>query len=86
MEALSSKIDIDLLASAWNAQVPTLVYREPQPGAFALDAFALNWKSRAGYAFPLFSLIPRCLSKIMALIAPILPSQPWYPLLFDLAV
>ncbi len=83
--------EIDLFANKWNAQLPVFVSWKPQPGATALDAFALNWKDRLGYAFPLFSLIPRCLSKIrrekatIVLVCPIWQSQPWFPLLLELA-
>ena len=46
------------------------------------------WTNLKWYAFPPFSLIGRCLSKIqckkvleLILIAPVWPTQPWYPIL-----
>ena len=61
---------------------------KPDPGAIATDALSQPWTDLKGYAFPPFSLIGRCLSKIqrekvpeLILIAPVWPSQPWYPVL-----
>ncbi len=85
-------MDIDLFASAWNTQLPVFATWKPQPGCYALDAFSLYWGDRAGYLFPPFSLIAaRCLAKIrrekalVVLVCPIWPSQPWFPLLLELA-
>ncbi len=83
--------EIDLFANAWNAQLSAFVSWKPQPGALALDAFSLNWRGRSGYVFPPFSIIPRCLAKIrreeatIILICPVWTSQPWFPLLLELA-
>ena len=84
-------VDIDLFASAWNCQLPRFVSWLPQPGAFAVNAFALNWKEFHGYAFPPFSLIPRCLAKVkreqadLVLLCPLWQSQPWFPLLLEMS-
>ena len=64
----------------------------PQPGAVAVDAFSLSWANMNCYAFPPFSLLPRVLAKIrhdkavVLLIAPVWPTQSWYPLLLQLSI
>ena len=84
-------METDLFASQWNAQLPDFVTWRPEPGAMAVDAFSLNWRELKAFAFPPFSLIHRCLSKVvrerasLVLIAPIWPSQTWFPLLAGLA-
>ena len=85
------RVDIDLFAARWNAQLPRFVSWIPQPGAFAVDAFSLNWASLSGFAFPPFALIHRCLAKIISeqadvvLITPFWPAQTWFPLILELA-
>ena len=84
-------VDIDLFANAWNAQLPVFTSWFPQPLALSTNAFSLSWKSRHGYAFPPFALIPKCLAKVrkekasLVLICPWWPAQPWFPLLLELA-
>jgi hypothetical protein len=56
--------DIDLFASPWNAQLDLFVSWKPRPGAFASNAFTLNWSLWKEFIFPPFSLIFRCLKKI----------------------
>lgn len=81
---------IDLFASHWNAQLPKFISWRPQPNAFSTNAFAFDWSSCIGYAFPPFSLIGRCLSKIrrekanVILVCPYWPSQSWFPDLLQL--
>jgi hypothetical protein len=57
-------VDIDLFASPWNAQLDLFVSWKPQPGAYASNAFTLNWRLLKAFIFPPFSLIFRCLQKI----------------------
>uniref|UniRef100_A0A0P6EQZ6 Reverse transcriptase/ribonuclease h/methyltransferase n=1 Tax=Daphnia magna TaxID=35525 RepID=A0A0P6EQZ6_9CRUS len=84
-------VDIDLFSSHWNTQLPLFVSWRPQPGAAAVNAFSLNWLNHSGYAFPPFSLIPKCLEKLrrekanLLMICPVWPSQPWFPVLLELA-
>jgi len=84
-------VEIDLFANAWNAQLPTFVSWFRQPLALTTNAFSLCWRNRSGYAFPPFSLIPKCLAKIrkekatLILVCPLWPTQPWFPLLLELA-
>jgi hypothetical protein len=86
------ELEIDLFANAWNAQLSTFVSWIPQPLALTTNAFSLCWKRRKCYAFPPFSLIPKCLAKVrkeeatLVLVCPFWPSQTWFPLLLELAV
>ena len=78
-------LEIDLFASLVNFQLDQYVAWRPDPGCIAVDAFAQNWETKMFYAFPPFSLVPRCLQKITQdqatgiLIAPFWPTQTWFP-------
>jgi len=56
---------------------------QPDPEAFAIDAFTLSWESYLFYAFPPFSLIALALQKIQEeeatglILVPKWPTQPW---------
>jgi len=84
--------EVDLFAAAWNRQLPKFVSWIPQPNATAVNAFALSWSNLKAYAFPPFALIPRRLLKIkresadLVLVCPLWPSQPWWPLLLEMAI
>ena len=77
--------EIDLFASRMNTQFPKYVSFKPDPSAFAMDAFTLDWSNIMFYAFPPFSVIPAVLSKIVAekatgvCILPDWPTQGRYP-------
>ena len=79
--------DIDLFASRLNFKVEKYVSWHPDPGAYAFDAFSLSWSNMGCYIFPPFSLISRILAKVRRdkavaiLIAPVWPTQGWYPVL-----
>ena len=85
------KTDINLFATKWNAPLPIFNSWMIQPDAFALNAFLLNWSRFKEYAFPPFTLIARCLAKVrkekaeLVLVCPLWFSQPWFPLLLNLA-
>lgn len=84
--------DIDLFASSINKKCPRFVSWLPDPLAFAIDAFSLNWSNFFFYAFPPFVLILRTLRKIITdktegvLVVPWWPAQPWFPLFNRLMV
>ena len=84
--------ELDLFASRLNAKTDKFVSWHPEPGAVAYDAFAISWAELKCYAFPPFSVLPRVLAKILRdqarilLIAPVWPTQNWYPLLLRLLV
>ena len=76
---------IDMFASRTNAQLPLYCSWKPDPAAVTVDGLSISWKGRHPYMFPPFVLIPRCLSKLQeekvtaTLIAPVWPSQIWFP-------
>lgn len=84
--------DIDLFASRLNKQYNKYVAYKPDPEAMAVDAFTLSWAKMNFYCFPPFSCIPKVLQKIQTekargiLVAPMWPTQPWYPILMSLLV
>ena len=60
----------------------------PDPEAFAIDAFFLQWSKLDFYAFPPFSVIPALLSEMQreealgVVVLPDWPAQGWYPKLW----
>lgn len=84
--------EIDLFASRTNAKCETFVSWRPDPDAITVDAFTISWQDNFFYAFPPFSLILRCLQKIVLdkavgiLVFPLWPSQAWYPQLKSMLV
>lgn len=84
-------MNVDLFSNPWNAQLKTFVSWNVQPGAWATNAFSLNWRSMMGYVCPPFSVIRDCLSKIRrekaptVVVTPLWQSQPWFPSLLGLS-
>ena len=84
--------NIDLFASRINHQTDTYVSFKPDPGAYATDAFSLNWAEHKFLAFPPFALVSRVLQKINEdqatgiLVAPCWPNQGFYPVLMQMLV
>ena len=80
--------DIDLFASRLNFKCNLYCSWEPDPLAYKVDAFSLDW-SKFGlcYAFPPFNLIAKVIKKMtedkaeLLLIAPAWNTQIWYPLI-----
>lgn len=83
---------IDLFASRNNAKCKIYVSWRQDPGAWKVDAFTFSWNPWYFYAFPPFSVILKCLQKIIndqaegIVVFPYWPSQPWFPLLSTMAV
>ena len=83
---------VDLFASRLNRQVDAFVSWKPEPEAWAIDAFSINWRDIKFYAFPPFSILSRVLSKIKEdtacgiLVMPLWPTQPWFPVMLDLLI
>ena len=81
---------LDMFASALNHQVPKYFSWTLDPQAVGMDAFSVNWNKGLLYMFPPFSLIQKCLRKIIEdkatvlLITPVWQSRPWYPMLLNL--
>ena len=91
MKSFDFEPDIDLFASRLNLQVQKYVSWQPDPSAFAVDAFSFSWTSHKFYAFPPFSMIGATVSKILKekatgiIIIPHWPAQFWYPMVMRLA-
>ena len=85
-KALKSNITpkIDLFASRLNNQLPSYVSYKPDPNAYAVEAFSLDWSKLQFYAFPPFGCISQCVQKIKTdkaegiLVIPHWPTQPFY--------
>lgn len=83
------ELTIDLFATRLNHKFDTYCAWQPDPGCSFVDAFSQNWHPFHFYAFPPFSLIPRCLQKINKekatgiLTVLLWPSQPWFPFLIQ---
>ena len=84
--------EVDLFASRTSHQLNPYMSLKPDPNCGAVDALKQNWAHLFPYAFPPFNLIGRVLKKArdqrmtLILIAPLWVSQPWYPLLLEMAV
>lgn len=82
--------EIDLFASRLNAKCFLYVSWKRDPDAYNIDAFTLNWTHYFFYCFPPFSLILKCLRKIIddqasgIIVVPYWPSQAWFPLFLEL--
>ena len=87
-----TKPDIDLFATRLNFKVKPFVSWNPDPEAFAADAFTLDWNMYYSYIFAPFSVIQRCLKKIWQdkaetiMIVPWWPTAVWWPQMLRLLV
>ena len=83
-------LEIDLFARRLNAQLPEYVAWQPDPECVAVNASTIPWKFKMFYAFPPFSLVPRCIQKILQdqatgiLITPFWTTQTWFAQLLQL--
>ena len=83
---------VDLFASRTSHQLNPYMSLKADPNCQAVDALQQNWAHLFPYAFPPFNLIGKVLKKVqdqrinMILIAPLWVSQPWYPLLLEMAI
>ena len=84
--------DVDLFASRVNNQLACYVSWEPDPYAWAIDSFTLDWSCCIGFIFPPFALILKVLQKIEhdeavgVLVVPLWTSQAWFPKLLRLLI
>lgn len=85
-------LEVNLFATRLTYQLPHFYSWRPDPLAEVTVAFLQDWRRVNGYANPPWNLVGRVLSKVesqgaeLILIAPIWPSQPWYPRLLSLLV
>ena len=82
---------IDLFASRLNSKNEVYASWKPDPSAHFVDAFSRNWNNfHKFYAFPPFSVILKCLHKILVeeargiLVVPLWTTQPWFPKLMGM--
>ena len=81
---------LDMFTSTLNHQVPKYFLWILDPQAVGMDAFSVNWNKGLLYMFPPFSLIQKCIQKIIKNKATVLSirqvwqSRPWYPMLLNL--
>ena len=86
------RLEVDLFATRLTYQLPRFYRWRPDPLAEATDALLQDWRMVKGFANTPWSLIGIVLTKVQSqeteviLIAPIWPSQPWYPRLLGLLV
>lgn len=84
--------EIDLFATRANRQLAMFASWKPDPEATYIDAFTFDWSKHKFYCFPPFSLISRCLRNVEMdqaegiLIAPIWPTQLWWPQMLRLLI
>ena len=75
-----------------NTQLPRFASWKPDPESEFIDAFSFQWKTEFCYLFPTFSLISRCVQKIVReeaevlIIVPLWPTQIWYTQLLQLLI
>lgn len=93
IQEILGPVHLDLFASRLTAQLPKFFSWRPDPLATATDALLQDWERMRAYANPPWSLIGRVLTKarttnasLILLVAPVWPSQPWYPTLLELLV
>jgi hypothetical protein len=83
-------LNFDLFASRLNKQLDEYASWKPDPECKIVDAFSVHWQVYNFYAFPPFSLVPRCLQKIQQdratgiIIVPLWPTQAWFLLVLQM--
>lgn len=83
---------IDLFATRHNCQLKKFVSFKPDPEAYRVDAFALNWEGLQLYAFPPFNVLTRVLKKIRTdratgmVVMPLWKAQPFYPMAMSMLI
>ena len=92
IQNLWGPFEIDLFATRINKQIEKFMSWMADPESFLTNAFSISWTDINAYAFPPFSLIGRILQKVRAdeanitLVAPIWPTQVWFPQLLALCI
>ena len=83
---------IDRFATANNSQVPRYNSAFADPGCEAIDAFSQSWAFEVNWLNPPWKVLARVLYTLRHepraaayLVAPVWPSEPWWPDLMELA-
>jgi len=90
--SLIDKPLIDLFATRFSKRLPLFVSPFPDPEAWRINSLEISWSGLRAYAFPPFQLLGKVLRKAelerpwLILVAPMWPSQHWFPDLLRLAV
>lgn len=83
---------MDMFASRLNRQLEQFVSWKPHPDALYINAFSVDWSDIYFYGFPPFSVISRCLQKVLRdkadciLVVPLWSTQTWYAELMKLLI
>ena len=89
LQEMRGPLAIDLFASRISHQLPIYISWLPDPKAWKIDAFSIDWNLEGIYCFPPFCLISRILHRMilqqasMLIIVPLWQQRPWYPQLLD---
>ena len=92
MKVIGLEPEIDLSASKINTKCNKYVSYQPDPGAFAINAFHISWEKNSFYAFPPFCITPKVLRKICEdkatglIVVPNWPTQAWWPFLVRILI
>ena len=84
--------NLDLFATSRNNKLPVFYSPLPESTALGTDAMAHRWDGIYAYAYPPTGFIAEVLRKIqrsnceVLLVAPLRPTQPWFPLLLTLLI
>ena len=90
LHTIDVKLEIELLASRLNRQLPIYCSFRRDPEASCFHAFTISRTEKKFYSFPPFNCVLRVLQKIIqdratgVLVVPMWPSQSWYPILTTL--
>ena len=82
---------VDMFASRLNTKLQMFVAWQPDPDAWGVDAFTMNWETIVGFYFPPFNVVGKVLEKLEAdntmgiVVVPHWPTQPWFTKYVDMA-
>lgn len=83
---------VDLFATQLDTKCNRYVSWKPDPGSLEVDAFTISWANEYFYAPPPFSVISKCILKIIGdkaegiLVVPNWENQLWYPVFTKLLI
>ena len=92
LEHLCFKPEIDLFGTNINTQFGKYAPFRPNPGAFYIDAFSIDWFDLKFYALPFILVIPGVHSKVKQdnaegiIVVPFWSTQVWCPAMLKMLV
>jgi hypothetical protein len=93
LQTLWGPFSVDAFASQMNTQLPRFWSRYNDDKMEARDALQQSWTGEKLWINPPYALLPRILNPIVqfrvtsaVIIAPLWPSQPWYPVLMGMTL